>query len=190
MRTKQDHQVRSEIRAQQQLENDVARFLLKSVGCSHLYNELSWECDQRTCESTIWIKDIFEHVDFDPYVMKLAFSYRECKRPERGIEKLLGEWADSFLDRFREQSYGVIMPWHEEVVVLHNRPFWSQYTAIDALEIDEDCTLALHWFQPFICELAEQCRCDMADEDTITELLEGEEWSRDWYDYPRPRFAR
>jgi hypothetical protein len=80
------------------------------------------------------------------------------------------------------------MPWHEEIVVLHDRPGWSQYPAIDTLEVDEDCTLALHWFQPFICEVAEQCRCDMTDEDTITELLEGEEWSRDWYDYPQAVF--
>ena len=190
MTTEETYRARSESRAQQQLQTDVAKFLLTSVGCLHLFRDLSWVTNPITLDRAISVAEISQHADFDPFPMQLEFQYRKSSRPEHGIAKLLGEFESSFVDRFRNQdgAVGVIMPWHGEIVVLHNRPRLTQQRPIDRLKIDEDCNLALHWFERLIGKLAERCRCEMTDEDTVIELEEGEWRPKDWEDYPRAVF--
>jgi len=191
MMTEREYRAYTADRIRTQLEAETAKFILESVGCLQLFRELSWVTNHITLERGISIAEISRHADFEPFPLQLDFLHRESRIPDCSIRKLLREFGNSFANRFRGRhrgrGLGVIMPWHEEVVVLHHRPFWSQYAAIDDLKIDENCTLALHWFEPFICELAE--RCDMTDEATLIELEEGEWGPKDWRDYPEPTFV-
>ncbi len=200
MMSPQDHKALSQERIKLAIETDATKKILQSVARLDLFEHYCWSNDEQyPTERWIRLGHIFQHEDMSPYPMYLQFCYRQYCKPENDVEKLLPQISathlGSIINHFQltgsvsDRPLGVVIPWQEELAVIHNRPAITAQPPIDHFEFATDQSLALHWFEPFIKELAEQCRCEIAEEQAIIDLEEGEWSMRDWNDYPNPVFV-
>jgi len=178
------------------IETEATKFVLESVGRLDLFGELCWTCDPRTADRAIRLETVFQHPDFARFPMRLSFRYRKCLRPELSIKRLLPEFREIFVGRSARDgtqrdsdlAVGLVIPWYEELVVIHNRPTFSRYRPINGLRLRTGGVLVIHWFEPLIEGIAERCRADMMEEDALMDMEEGEWSPKDWADYPCPVF--
>ena len=193
------HQARSRKRAKWAIETDATKIVLQSVARMDIFEHYCWTEDDGTYDRWIRMQDIFQHDDFAYYPIKLEFQNRKLRRREVGLKGLVPEIASTFLGQslqeleltgeFDEGSRGVVISWHEELAVIHNQPHLCSKGPLDQIEYPSGHYLALHWFEPFVAEVADCCRCDMAEEQAIIDLEEGDWGLKDWSDYPTPDFV-
>ncbi len=199
MRSKEEFQARAKRRARQYVQVDAARFLLYGVGRLDIFKELHWITDHITLDEAIRMDDISRHHGFNPFPIQFEYREREHREPEERIEKVLEHYPDTLVGKYfaKSQSSGdfdneavaLILPWHRELVVIHNCPSLTKFPPVDKLEFCDRPPLVSHWFQPLFGKLAKQYRAEMSDGESIMELEEAGEWGpRHWSSYPKPYF--
>ena len=194
MLSHEDHRELAQRRARLARQTEATKFLLQSVARPDLFEDCCFVDEHNGFDRWIRMLDVTQHADFSSY--PLLLEYRTPKGPvSASLHSLWPAIQRTLIGRCVEPEFhptrsgkgvGVVSPWNGELTVIHNHPQFIELPAIDRLEVEPGVTIAMHWYEPFIAAVGERCRCDMASEEAIIELEEGEWFARDWSDYPEP----
>ena len=176
-------------------EDEVARRILQAVSRLDIHDRLARYIGGFDEWPVLTIDALYDDPDFENFPMRLQFRNREYQAPEPGIVKLLhmfpgtmiakclsDDWdPDEDLDY---EGFGLIVPYGGRTVVIHNRPDLAKGPAIRRHRCGSGCRLAMHRFEPFIDDLAEECRVYMASERGREEIESNADWRESsWEDH-------
>jgi len=192
MFSQEDHRKEVERRSRLALETDAVRFLLESVARLDLFRQCSYVDESHGYDCWAHLSDVTWHPELRRFPLYLEFWAHKAPQV-KSLKALWPEIQQTSLGRCVLPEYsptrfgkglGLVTFWRDELTIIHNHPQFLRFPAIKKLKVAPDVRLGHHWFEPFIAAVAETCRLEIASEEAIIKLEEGDWAARDWRDYP------
>jgi len=184
-------------RADVAFEDESARRVLEAVGRLDLVREIT-QPRKGSDWPVVRMAAFYTLPEFEFFPMRLELRARKCKHDEPGLDVLLRSLGRQFPDTYviqclardydarkcQHRSVGIVFPYDDDVVIAHNRPDWTEGSPIQTHDCQNGCVLAMHHFEPFIEDVAEECRGDMANDEQMELIESNADWRQtSWRDY-------
>ncbi len=195
MLSEKEYQERTRTRVIQLIETDAIRYFLESVARSDLFHTRKVITNPITLEDALTFEAVVDLDELAPFPLRMEYRHRESCMPELGVRRLLNQHPDTEIAKVartprtwqnsgeHDRGVSLVVPWGEEMVILHDCPFFTKSIPLDRLKTSDDSEVVMHYYKPFISELAERWRGYIASEEQIIELEEGEWWPARWEDF-------
>lgn len=190
MLSHEGHRKRSKQRAAWMIESEAGKFVLEAVARIDLFNKLCFIDEVNGFDKWIRLRDVTQHSELANFPFEMEYWHGDPPEQRVPLKQLWPQLQNTILSGCIDQKphdsargLGVVTFWRGHKVVIHNRPELTVHRPINKLRVNHDTTIAMHWFEPFVADLAETCRGDIASEDAIIRLEDT--WSHmDWEDFP------